>query len=343
MAREAAGRLYAQVKLGINPATVKDEARKPAVTFGAEVHQFLIRQKGKLRPKPYEEAERYLLGHCKALHSLPLRQVDRRAIADRLAEIESGSGPAARNRVRSCLSAFFNWMIREGRWSEANPVAATGIAEERNGGKGRERVLSDAELTEIWSSLGQDNFSEIIRLLLLTAQRRSEIGGLRWSEVEERDGLPVIVLPPARTKNGREHVLPLSPQAAEIVSRQIKRGMPGAERDCIFGNSREGFTGWSVSKRALVERINAARRKHDPKAAPIAQFGLHDVRRTCATVMHDRLNVQPHIVEAVLNHISGHRAGVAGVYNKAGYLTQMRAALDAWASYVLTVTASPVS
>src|SRR5262245_7905630 len=125
-------------------------------------------------------------------------------IAIRLAEIEAGSGPAARNRVRSSLSAFFNFAVREGL-IEVNPVAGTGKADEL---RSRDRLLSQPELTAVLSALGEDQFGDIVRLLVLTGQRRDEIGGLRWSEVDFDRGL--IVLPPARTKNKRLHELPLS-------------------------------------------------------------------------------------------------------------------------------------
>ena len=129
----------------------------------------------------------------------------------RLAEIEKASGPIARNRLRSSLSTFFAWAIADGL-IEVNPVAGTAKAEE---GSSRERVLSETELAAIWQACGEDQFGDIVRLLILTGQRREEIGGLRWSEIDLDRGL--IVLPPARTKNKRLHELPLSPTTREIM------------------------------------------------------------------------------------------------------------------------------
>jgi integrase len=82
----------------------------------------------------------------------------------------------------------------------------------------------------------------------------------------------------------------------------------------------------------------AARRKADPKAKPMPDWRLHDLRRTAATVMADNLGVLPHVIEAVLNHISGHRAGVAGIYNRARYEAEMRDALERWAQHVEAIT-----
>ena len=113
------------------------------------------------------------------------------------------------------MSAFFAYAIREGLIDTANPVSGTGKATESNG---RERVLSQDELAQVLAALDDGPFSEIIRLLVLTAARRSEIGGLHWSEVDFDRGL--IVLPPTRVKNGREHSLPMSNQVRTVLERR---------------------------------------------------------------------------------------------------------------------------
>jgi integrase len=111
---------------------------------------------------------------------LSLDQIDRRKVAALLGEIETSSGAVSRNRARAQLSAFFSWCITEGLL-ELNPVTGTAKANEGS----RERVLSKNELRELWRSLGDDRFSDLIRLLLLTGQRRNEIGGLQWSEADQ--------------------------------------------------------------------------------------------------------------------------------------------------------------
>ena len=176
-------------------------------------------------------------------------------------------------------------------------------------------MLSQTELTAVLSALTDDQFSDIIRLLILTGQRRDEIGGLRWSEVDLDRGL--IVLPPARTKNKRLHELPLSWQARAILERQARR-----DGDLVFGTGAGGFTSWSNSKATLDKRLNG-----------IGEWRLHDLRRTAATMMAE-LGVLPHIIEAILNHVSGHRAGVAGIYNRAKYQADMRDALERWGEHV---------
>jgi integrase len=311
-ARTEAKRLLGLVAARSDPA---NERVRPTETFGAEVLRYLERKRASLKPRSVEELERHLMAHAKPLHRMRLAEIDRRTIALRLAEIERGSGPIARNRVRSSLSALFAWAIREGL-IEVNPVAGTGKADE---GHSRDRVLSGGEVAKVWRALGEDQFSDIVRLLVLTGQRREEIGGLRWSEIDFDRG--VIALPPARTKNKRLHELPLSRQARAILERQPRRG----DRDFIFGLGRAGFTSWSDGKAVLDERAKLK-----------ADWRLHDLRRTAATMMAE-IGVLPHIIEAILNHVSGHRAGVAGVYNRAKYEAEMRQALERWAEHVQTI------
>jgi integrase len=299
----------------------------PAEAFGPEVERYLGKQRLGLKPRTYIELERHLRRDCGALARLRLTEIDRRTVALRLAEVETASGPTARNRVRSSLSAFFNWAVREGLL-DANPVAGTARADERGS---RERVLTQAELAELWAVLPQGDFGDIIRLLLLTGQRREEIGGLRLSEVDLVRSL--IVLPQERTKNLRQHELPLSRQALAILQRQPKR----KGRDFIFGIGEAGFSGWSKSKERLDQDLLAARRKTNRKAKAIPDWRIHDLRRTCATGMAE-LGVQPHIIEAVLNHVSGHKGGVAGIYNRARYEGEMREALAKWADYIAQIT-----
>jgi integrase len=289
-------------------------------TFGAEVERYLERKRASLKPRSFIEIARHLRNNAAPLHKLRLDEIDRRTVAVLLGQVEAGSGPIARNRLRSSLSAFFAWAIQEGL-EEVNPVAGTGKADE---GTSRERVLTPDELRQLWQSLGNDRFSDIVRLLLLTGQRRTEVGKLAWAEIDLAGKL--VVLPPERVKNGRIHSVPLSAQALAIIARQPHSS------DFVFGG--KGFHDWAVGKAALDERLQ------------ITDWRLHDLRRTCATGMAE-LGVQPHHIEAVLNHYSksavlalpGHRSGVAGTYNRARYADEMRAALQRWADYVEKITA----
>ena len=133
--------------------------------------------------------------------------------------------------------------------------------------------------------------------------------GWKTARLEEIDlARGAIVLPPERTRNRRTHELPLSDSAMAILAAQPRRG------PFVFGNGRR-YANWSDPKAALDSR------------AGLTGWRLHDLRRTAATRMAE-LGTLPHVIEAVLNHVSGHRAGVAGIYNRATYAKEMREALE---------------
>lgn len=319
-ARDTAKDLYARVRLGEDPAGDKAEAKsKAAETFEATAPLYLAHQRAKLRPRSYIDLERNLLTHAKVLHGLQLAKIERRDIAAVIATVAKNSGDVTSNRVRTSLSSFFSWAIGEGL-AEQNPVVGTNRKEEKT----RERVLSADELPAIWSVLGQDQFSAIIKLLALTGQRAGEVAGMRWSEVDLTARF--WLLPGDRTKNHRPHSVPLSDAAHAIVATQPRRTTAdGKLRDLIFGNGEGPFSGWSNSKDELDARITEA------TGAPLPHWTVHDLRRSFATHAAQALQIQPHVIEAVLNHVSGFRAGVAGIYNRATYDPEKRIALDRWA------------
>ena len=304
-------RAKARQLLGVVAGGTDPFAQAVGDGFGAAIDRYLTRRRSSLKPKTFSELGRYLRNYSAPFHRLRLGEIDRRKVAALLGEIETSSGSASRNRARSALSSFFAWCVSEGLL-DTNPVAGTAKADE---GGSRERVLTPDELRRLWRGLGTDPFSEIVRLLLLTGQRRNEIGKLTWAEVDL--GRKQIVLPPDRTKNNREHCLPLSAQALAILSQQPRRNAT----DFVFG----GFNDWHRATQRLGQHVG------------IAGWRLHDLRRTAATQMAE-LGVQPHIIEAVLNHVSGHRAGVAGVYNRATYAEPMREALQRWADWLEQIT-----
>jgi integrase len=282
--------------------------------FRALIDRYLERKRGSLKPSSFRDTERYLRNHSAPLHNLRLDQIDRRKVAALLGEVETSSGPIARNRLRSTLSAFYSWAIQEGL-IENNPVQGTGKADE---GGSRERVLSPEELKSLWRGLDDGHFSNIVRLLLLTGQRRNEIGRLAWTELD----LPrkLIVLAPDRTKNSRQHEVPLSRQALAIIERQPRRNTTG-----FLFSEKGAFGNWSKVKAALDQRVG------------IAPWTLHDLRRTCATYLAE-LGILPHVIETTLNHVSGHKAGVAGVYNRSKMTDAVRDALQHWADHVEKIT-----
>jgi integrase len=183
-----------------------------------------------------------------------------------------------------------------------------------------------AELAVIWRASQDDDFGRIVKLLALTGCRRSEIGGLRWDEIDfDRNAITITA---ARAKNGRSLTLTLPRVALELL-----RAVPRRDgHQALFGSGDDGFASWSYVTDALNARILVA------EGQPLPHWTLHDIRRSVATHMaDDEIGVQPHIIEALLNHVSGHKRGVAGIYNRARYDREIASALQLWSEHLAAI------
>jgi integrase len=319
-AREQAKKVLGRVAIGEDPqADRRDRRSKDRLSLRSVIEEYVQAKEPELRPRSFFEVRRYLTSsYFRSLHALPVDTVTRKDIAGRLVAIarESSSNTAA--RARDLLHAFFVWALQMGH-VEQNPVLGTIKPKE---GEGRTRVLSDAEMAVVWCASGDDEHGKIVKLLILTAARRQEIGGMRWLELDEERG--TWTLPAARAKNNHAHTLPLPPAAWTIINRVPRI----ANRDHLFGvRAERGFSTWALAKSVLDKRL---------RGAAVAPFVLHDLRRTVATKMAD-LGVQPHIIEEILNHRSGHKAGIAGIYNRNSYEREVKAAVLMWADHVRTL------
>jgi integrase len=342
-AREAARKILEQIDQGVAPRV--DERRRNASTLGGVVELYLKATSGEVRTKTRIERERHLRRDWKPLHDRPLTEIKKRDVAARLLEIKDQHGGIAANRARTSLFNLYHWAIDQDL-IEANVAAATRRPLRKE--PRRSRVLTPEERHEIWAATaGNGSYDRIVRLLLLTLQRREEVGGMRRSELDLEGAM--WWLPPGRTKNALPHLVPLPRQALEIIEAQRKAAEADPERrerDCIFGDGEGPYSGWSRSKRRLDRHILEARRKalaeqgEDPdRAEPMPHWTLHDLRRTGVTAMNDELGIAPHVVEAAINHVSGEaKRGVAGTYNRALYLEERTRALQAWADHL---TAEP--
>ena len=176
--------------------------------------------------------------------------IGRQAVIGVIDEIALRQGDTAADRARVALSGFYAWAIERG-YSETNPTLNISPRAQNSS---RERVLTETELVEIWRASQDDDYGQIVKLLILTGQRRREIGDLGWSEIEWTKRQ--IELPALRIKNGRPHLVPLSDQALEILdSIEVED-----DRDLVFGRGAGGFSGWSKAKAELDARIASARR-----------------------------------------------------------------------------------
>jgi integrase len=328
-AKKRAKAALAKVQLGSDPQVEKLEARIIAsATLAVVAARYLGGYaKTRLKPKTFIGVARYLNQHWATLAEMPVHKIGRADVAARLADIATRNGPFAANRARAALSALYSWAIGEGLVDQ-NPVVGTRKATDEIS---RDRILSEEELRSIWQLGGDGEYGAIIRLLILTGQRREEVGGMLRSELRLQDGLWSISA--ERTKNGRPHDVPLSTFALDILHAQSKR----EDRDLLFGAREGAFQGWSRAKEALDNRLLAALKNAHGEKAKLKPWRLHDIRRTMATRLGD-LGVLPHVVEAILNHSSGHKAGVAGIYNRAIYAPEKRAALQKWADHIAALS-----
>ena len=326
-ARKSARSALSKSHLGHDPQMEKIERRaQAALTLGSVVEVYLSRAEARLKPRSFLEVQRHLRQHWGPLAEQALANVRRSDVSARLASIARNNGPFAANRARAALSALFSWAIGEGL-ADTNPVTGTNKAIDEIS---RDRVLSDEELSLIWRFAGGGAYGAIVRLLFLTGQRREEVGGILWRELRLADG--VWSIDASRTKNGLAHDVPLSAPAIAILQELERRD----GRVLVFGEGAGPFQGWSNAKSALDARVQRALGEIHGDGFALKVWRLHDIRRTVATRMAD-LGVQPHVIEAVLNHVSGHKAGVAGVYNRASYAAEKRAALDLWARHVVAL------
>jgi len=333
-ARQTAADIFAKVRLGEDPQAQRRAAQDRAADVFEDLgDRYLKAAKARLRPGSYREVERHIQKYWAPFNRRSIHSISRADVAKRIGEIAESSGVVTANRARATLAAAFTWAMRQGE-IDANPVTATNKAGDE---APRDRVLSDGELVEIWRACRDDDFGAIVKLLILTAQRREEVGGMADSELDIEKRL--WSLPRHRTKNKQPHDVPLSDAALTLVKGHPRR----EKRDLLFGETSDrSFSGWSRSRRALDERIKEARAKDDNNA-PMPRWTLHDLRRTTATRLGD-LGIQPHVVEALLNHISGSKSGVAGIYNRATYAAEKRQAVDIWAAHITSLlTANPLN
>ena len=306
-ARSSARKEAAKVAQGGNPSPDRKKKRTAGTVLEA-VEAYLRYAKERQRTRSYKETERHLRTHAKSLHHDRTEAVRRGDIAGLLERVAGASGPVAANRLRAALSALWTWGLRTGLIeTDNNPVSFT----VRQLEKSRDRTLDDIELKAIWAATGDGkDYSRIVRLCLLTGCRREEIGGLRWDEIQNDR----IVFGVDRMKGKIAHEIALLPT---ILLTLPKR--PEKEARNVFGRRGNGFSGWSRSKAGLDTKLTSL-------SVWIPAWGLHDLRRTFSTRLHDA-GVDPIVVEALLAH---KQQGVAAIYNRASFREAKKAALVHW-------------
>jgi integrase len=314
-ARRKALDAVAAVSDGHDPAGDK-RARREAMTV-ADLAAIYVERYAKRNKKSWREDERVLrvdvlpkIGTMKAI------AVKRRDVLDIIdAKAEAGKLTQS-THVLATVRKMFGWAVDED-YLEASPAAGV---KPRAKPVTRDRVLSVGEVRTVWNALPeaaiQSVTADVFRLLFLTGQRSGEVCGIVRSEIDI--SAAIWIIPGARTKNGLTHLVPLSSSALAIVARRLEAA--NDHRDApLFSRTGEPFESNAIAKAAKA-KLQVTEQKWTP----------HDIRRTVATMMAE-LGILPHVIESVLNHISGFRAGVSGVYNRSKYEPEKRRALDQWA------------
>ena len=338
-ARTVARAWLEDLRQGVDPKAKQAEARrqeekKRADTFSATFESFAEDHLSALRSGAAVKT-------AIARHVTP-RWGDRPMAEIRRADlIELGrtlkrDTPIAANRIVTNLKVFGKWLEDQGIL-ESSPFATVKRPSKENP---RDRVLSDIEIRAKWEACGElGAFGRAFRLMLATGQRRTEVGGMRWTELDRDRAL--WTLPSGRTKANRSHEVPLSALALSILDECPRFA------DFVFstGKSGEGgearpISGWGKAKDKLdalaLKRLRAwAEERGEEPPAELASWHLHDLRRTCATNLA-RLGVDRVVIAKILNHAEG---GVTQIYDRYRYEAEKRRGLDLWAQRLAAIVA----
>lgn len=358
-ARTEAKAALQRIQKGEDPAAEKQISKKRAkvedevdrIRFGSVARLFLARyakpknrswketarQLGlvpdKSKPESADDPKTFLLAKGSAVDKWghrPIDSITRGEVIAFLDDIVDRGAPILANRVLAALRKLFNWSIQRDLL-HASPCEKV---KPPTAEKSRDRVLSDEELKALWQAsdaLGWP-FGQLLQMLVLTGQRREEVGSMKWQEVSG----DIWVLPRERVKTDKAHDVPLSTAAVAILERLPR--IKGA--GYVFTTTgQKPVSGFSKAKDALdakmlaILRKQAEEREGDPEAVTLEPWRLHDIRRTMASGMA-RLGIGIAVIEKILNHTSGTFGGIVGVYQRHEFADEKRRALEAWASFV---------
>lgn len=307
-ARDKARSILRDIELGQFDEQLPSPAHVP--TLGEVTEQF-IELYARQHTKDWRGTASVLQKFC-GLFRRPITDIKRGDVVRVLDSIIAGGAPTRANRALAAIKKLMNWCIDRGM-IELSPVAGLRPPTKETA---RDRVLSDDEVAACWNAAEGFPFAQFTQLLILTGQRRGEVAGMRWSELDLNNATWTI--PAKRAKNASSHIVPLA-SLAILILNSVPRFLGS---DLVFTTT--GTSPISGFGR-LKERLDMAVGADD--------WRLHDLRRTVATNMA-MMRIAPHIIEAVLNHKTGIVSGVAAVYNRHAYLDEKREALERWTEKV---------
>jgi integrase len=319
LARSAAAKVLGDVAQGRDPAgdrkAAKVEAKRAAahveLTLGVLLDRWASLHLAGARASYSGEAVRAVRKAFARHLALPAADLTRADVVRVLDGITAAGSPQMAGRTASYARAAFGWAMKRDMLT-ASPFVNLALAKVTR----RDRVLTDAELRSIWAATTKPgSFHNIVRLLMLSGQREDEVARMAWGELS--DDLSTWIIPASRAKNGKASIVPISGPARSIIEAAPRY----ANALCFPGDGGGVYQGWGAAKARLDE------------ACGVSGWVLHDLRRTVATNLQ-KLGVRLEVTEAILNHISGSRSGVVGIYQRHDWADEKRAALTAWATRV---------
>jgi integrase len=354
-ARARAKALAADVTNGIDPLqakadalAAKGEAKRLAeerarldgeLTFEKVATRWLEGYELDHRPASVGQARvsvGYMLPKLRTKPMPTITRADLQAVLDAIPAQQK----ASRQQVYAYMSILWRWALERGDIAY-NPVPSMA---KPKGSTPRDRVLADDELAVIWQATDKIRtpLGAFYRVLLLTGQRREEVAGMDWAELDRASATWII--PASRAKNGVAHIVPLVPAVLEELDRlALARHTKAKEPELDAKRWPKAGPVMSIRGAASLSCFSQAKRRLDAevtkvrdKAGALPHWRVHDLRRTMATGFQ-RLGVRFEVTEATLNHVSGAKGGVAGIYQKHDWKEEKRLALDAWARHVVAI------
>jgi integrase len=341
-AREAAERLILRVRSGEDPIEMERAARAAAdaakVQYDEGRFEEVLRSFIALYARPknrrWEDAQRVItFDAIPVWRGRAISSITRRDVIELIDKVRARSPTSAR-ALYAQLRRLFGWCVERMLIEHSPCTGLRGPAPSPN----RDRWLNDSEVRLLWRALETTGgpFEPLFKLLLLTGQRREEVTGMRWSEVDlER---AEWVIPRERSKNASAHAVDLAPAAVDILTAVPRH------HELVF--TTNGLSPMSNHAKYRQRVLGCMREPLSDEAGNLAREGpevldwtVHDLRRTTATGMA-ALGTPPHVIEAVLNHRSGARGGLVAVYQHYQHRAERKSALFAWAKHVIELGAS---
>jgi len=308
-ARKEAKRVLAEHTLG--------KIRPQNITYDEAKEQYLQDSEERNRPRTTKDYRRFLNSYFKYGRT-PIAEIKQPDIKRRVTKLNSK--PSEKYHAFVAMRTFLRWCVKN-QYIDHSPMEGLSPPPQ----KSRDRILTLDELKTVLNAAltGAKPYGDIVALLILTGQRRGEISNLKWEYI---DG-DLVTLPPAATKNGREHSFPLSPKAVQIIN-SIKNNtaylFPAGVAH-VRGKPTTTFNGFSKAKAQFDETLNPQ----------VTDYTIHDLRRSFSSALA-QLGTPIHVTEKLLNHVSGSAfSGVAGVYNRYSYIDEMKLAVKELESHLL--------